>query len=281
MARGVMAWDTFQIVLESISWHRDAVKVVVLYHGGEPLLNKKFFDMVRAVKRSVPAMVKTVSNGTVMTQRIASEFIASGLDAVEFSIDGESADQNDRIRRGARCSNVVLSIRAVMAAKAAAGALHPRIFLSTTQFINPALPLDKQVPAAPEFLKREFEAEIANGEISDIKATFAMRWPHMTVLDELYDVCLDSNGTEIQNECDHVLNTVYIRSNGDVVPCCYDLTSRAVMGNVHHAALETIWNNTRYRALRQSIAEMKFIPLCENCNVVKPNAYLVPKAGTL
>lgn len=276
-----MGSDTFEKVLESISRHRDAVKVVVLYHGGEPLLNKKFFEMVCAVKQTVPAMVKTVSNGTVMTRRIASEFIGSGLDAVEFSIDGESADQNDRIRLGARCSNVLSNIRTLMAAKGAAGVLHPKIFLSTTQFINPTVPVSEQEPTAPEFLSREFGAEIANGKVSEIKATFAMRWPHMTVLDELYDVFLDSEDTEIRNECDHVLNTVSIRWNGDVVPCCYDLTSRAVMGNVHHTALETIWNDAPYRALRQSIAEMRFIPLCENCNVVKPNAYLVPKAGTL
>ncbi len=278
MVRGTLRWDTFQAVLQSISRHRDAVRVVVLYHGGEPLLNKKLFDMVRAIKQASNAMVKTVSNGMVMTERIASDFVASGLDAVEFSIDGQSAHENDRVRRGARYSKVVSNIRLLISAKEAAGSVLPRVFLSTTQFLNRNTPLSTQEPTAPEFLKREFAAEIATGRICDIKATFAMRWPHMTVLDDQYDVHFDPEDKEIRTECDHVLNTVSIRSNGDVVPCCYDLTSRSVMGNVHKEELEAIWNNSSYLALRQGISEGRFISLCENCNVVKPKAYLVPKA---
>jgi hypothetical protein len=161
--------------LRSISRHRDAVKVVVLYHGGEPLLNKKFFDMVRAVKQAAPALVKTVSNGMVMNQRITLDFVASGLDAVECSIDGQSADQNDRVRRGARYNKAVSNIRALIAAKEAAGAALPKIFLSTTQFLNRITPLSTQEPVAPEFLKREFASEITSGKVCGIKATIAIR----------------------------------------------------------------------------------------------------------
>lgn len=28
------------------------------------------------------------------------------------------------------------------------------------------------------------------------------------------------------------MNTLTIRYNGDVIPCCYDLTSKLVMGNI-------------------------------------------------
>ena len=37
-------------------------------------------------------------------------------------------------------------------------------------------------------------------------------------------------------------NTITIRSNGDVVPCCYDLTSKLVMGNIRENSLAQIWN---------------------------------------
>jgi radical SAM protein with 4Fe4S-binding SPASM domain len=97
----------------------------------------------------------------------------------------------------------------------------------------------------------------------------------MNVMEDVYDVLYTSQ--ESRNYCDQVNNTLTVRWNGDVVACCYDLTSQYILGNIHHNNLESIWNNERYLQLRQSINEMSFMPPCSTCNVVKPNAYLVLK----
>jgi radical SAM protein with 4Fe4S-binding SPASM domain len=81
----------------------------------------------------------------------------------------------------------------------------------------------------------------------------------------------------LHNYCDLVDYTITVRWNGDVVSCCYDLTSRYVMGNILQDSLESIWNGKRYIGLRRSIDGRKFIPLCAGCNKVKPNTYLVVK----
>ena len=77
------------------------------------------------------------------------------------------------------------------------------------------------------------------------------------------------------NYCDHPINTITIRSNGDIVPCCYDLTSQIVMGNVMDQPLFTIFNGEKYNELRESIKKKDYISACENCNTVRPNVYLV------
>lgn len=100
-----------------------------------------------------------------------------------------------------------------------------------------------------------------------------MHWPHIHIPDEVYDVVIDPADDTVRNYCDHVINTISIRDNGDVVPCCYDLTSQSVMGNVHEESLSAIWNNPPIR-LCASLFTKKFIPLCDGCNVVKPNAFL-------
>jgi MoaA/NifB/PqqE/SkfB family radical SAM enzyme len=107
MSRGIMRAETFARILESVRAHLDAVKVVVMYHGGEPLLNKGFAGMVRQIKAAGVPFVKTVSNGMLLDERVISGLVASGLDALEVSLDGESAAQNDFVRRNVDAATVV------------------------------------------------------------------------------------------------------------------------------------------------------------------------------
>jgi len=108
------------------------------------------------------------------------------------------------------------------------------------------------------------------------KATWAIRWPDMTVLDDIYQLYQESNG-RFSNYCDHVINTMTIRWNGDLVPCCYDLTGRYLIGNIHEHDLDTLWNNQKFQKLRWSIDKMTFNPLCGNCGVVVPKVFLAIK----
>ena len=132
-------------------------------------------------------------------------------------------------------------------------------------------------PETPDYLLDEFSGAY-QGEIAGYKCFWAMRWPHMDLVDDLYDVFYDPDGSD-SNECDHVDSTMTIRWNGDVVACCYDLTSELVMGNVRESSLGTIWNDSRYLTLRQSIESSRFVDLCANCYVVRPNAYLLLKSA--
>ena len=79
------------------------------------------------------------------------------------------------------------------------------------------------------------------------------------------------------NFCDHVINTITIRANGDVVPCCYDITTMMPMGNVLNQSLEEIWQSKKFAGLRKSIAEFKPPRLCQGCEVLYPKAIMTKK----
>ena len=279
MERGLMREKTFELILRSMGNNVDAIKVVVLYHGGEPLLHKGFTDMVKRIKALGVPLVKTVSNGMIMTDKMLAGIVEHGLDVIEFSLDGESPEENDFIRRDCEYSTVVRNIKHLIDYKRHRNSSTPQIYLSSTRFLNKATHnVGSRVPNPPEYLIKEFGGSYADA-IAGFKCTWAMRWPHMEVLEDIYEVYQDPYHCEPNNYCDHVVNTMTIRWNGDVIACCYDLTSRYVLGNVHEHDLATIWNNERYLHLRQSIDEMNFIPLCANCNVVKPNVYLTLTPG--
>lgn len=276
MPRGIMRMETFARVLQSICVNLEAVKVAVLYHGGEPLLNKNFGDMVRQIKALGVPFVKTVSNGMLLDESIANDLVSSGLDAIEFSLDGQSPKENNFIRRNCDYDTVISNIKALIACKRRLHADALQIFIASTQFLDPKSYGGHEDPKPPDYLLWEFSGEYAT-EITGFKSTWAIRWPHMEVLDEIFDLYQEPSDSEIRNACDNVENTVTICWNGDVVSCCYDLTSRSVLGNIHKDDLSAIWNNKRYLSLRQSIAKMKFLPLCANCAVVKPKIFLLLK----
>ncbi len=270
MERGAMRPKTFERLIDALKPHADVLRVVVLYHGGEPLLNKKFPDMVRAVKAMGVPFVKTVSNGMLMRDGWPEAIIASGLDAIEFSIDGLTPAENNAIRRDGDYDTIVRNVKAFLAARDRLQRKTPRVYISNTQFLS-GPPVRN--PEPPAFLRAAFEGD----DIADFKCTWAMKWPDMAVGEE-FEVWADPADADNKHECDHVDSTLTIRWNGDVVACCYDLTSKLVLGNVLSESLEAIWNGAPYRELRRQIAERRFPEPCVNCNVVRQGMYLRRKA---
>lgn len=275
MARSVMTEQVFVKVLDEIEQHKDLIKVIVLYHGGEPLLNRNFYKMVAQIKSINDSFfVKTVSNGMALTSEHAKQIISSGLDVIEFSLDGDSPDESQYIRVKSNTQRVVKNIKTLIDLKAVAGAIKPDIYIATTQFLRDKDQVDVPgEPPIPAWLEDTFKVKV-----SGVKSTYALRWPHMGDSGKFDFLTVDGQDS---NECDHLINTLTIRADGSVIPCCYDLTSKLVMGNILDQALTDIWICRKYQILRRSIVSKKYISICANCAVVRPATYLIPKWKTV
>lgn len=273
MDRGLMSEGIFTLILNSIKPYLNTVEVVVLYHGGEPLLNQSFEKMVLELKRATKAKIKTVTNGMLLNTKRIEGIINAGLDEIEISLDGLNSGENNYIRKGCDFDKVAKNVHLLIEVKRKRQSKLPVIHISTTQFLKKKdrkFQIENEMTSIPQYLLEEFENEIQTQKIGSIKSTYAMRWPDMKIDHEIIDEFITTdNDANDYNYCDHVMNTLTIRYNGDVVPCCYDLTSKMVMGNIQNQRLDQIWNSSKYQALRNSICEMKFGNLCNNCNVVK------------
>tara|TARA_B100001123_G_scaffold447312_2_gene604443 strand:- start:259 stop:1191 length:933 start_codon:yes stop_codon:yes gene_type:complete len=268
IARTVMSEDVFDRILEDISGSSEDIKVVVLYHGGEPLLNKDFFRMVTDVREILPdAHLKTVSNGMALTKKNVASILESSLDAVEFSLDAESAAQSQFIRRNSDTEKIVKNIKHLLREKKRTNS-SLSVAIATTQFVAPDITFPISAAPVPKWLR-----EIFSEDEVPFKTTWAMRWPHMLV--DGFDLLRDPSGKDL-TECDHVENTITVRADGEVVPCCYDLTTKLSMGNINNQSLLEIWNGKKYARLRESFREKKYIGICSKCAVVKPPEYLIP-----
>jgi len=270
MARTVMKQDVFRRVLEELRRNVPPIRVVVMYHGGEPFLNKNFLSMARRIKDVGVPFVKTVSNGMLIEPVLAEQIIDSGLDVIEISLDGQSGEQNNRVRRRSDWATVVGNVRH-LAERVAARGSSLKILIATTQFLasdsNP-----KADPDVPNWLRDAFsglESRVA------FKSTWALKWPSQLPA-EGYDTIEEGPPREAPEMCSLLQETLTVRADGRVVACCFDLTSMSNLGNILDQSLTEIWNGPGYKAFREDFARRNYPPLCRNCAVVTGRSFLVP-----
>ncbi len=258
---GVMTIETFNQLASNlekiVAQQKHLFKVIVLYHGGEPLLNKNFFEMVQRSK-TLAKFVKTVTNGSRLNNETIEQIIDSELDQIEISLDGISAQENNKIRLnpvGSTFESVSQQVIELIKRRREKGKLLPKVLISNTQVPETVEQVENS-PQPPQYMLDAFQ------EVTDditYNCNWALVWPGMPI--RIQD-------KPERNHCDHVVSTMTIRSNGDVVPCCYDLVTKMPMGNATRQSIEEIWNNKRYQGLRKAIGAFKPPALCKNCDVL-------------
>jgi radical SAM protein with 4Fe4S-binding SPASM domain len=265
MSRGIMSESTFSLVLSEIMKHSKDIKIIVLYHGGEPLLNKNFFKYIDSLKKiNINFFIKTVSNGTALNDENINKIAESTLDLIEFSLDGISLEDNELIRINSKTLNIISNIKKLISIKKSS----LKVTICTTQFIDRKRTNFNESPQVPDWLFETFKDTVT------YKPGYAILWPALEK-SGLYDY-INADGRD-SNECDHIISTITIRSDGSIVPCCYDLTSQLVLGNIHKNSLSEIWENKAYGELRDSIHSKNYNSTCNKCATVRPPTYLIPK----
>lgn len=279
MKRGLMSEETFNLVIKNIEENIDNIKVVVLYNGGEPFLNKNFLSMLKKIKSlKKPPFVKVTSNGMLLNDGLIEGIIENQLDNIYFSIDGQNPEENNFIRRNSDYYVIVKNIKKLINAKKQFNSLLPKIMVSNVQFVEE---LDKTTKVnqdfsapVPEFLLKEFNKELQNKEI-EFQSLYPLVWPDLKIDYDIFKI--KEIPSKALNYCDDIINTMTIRWNGDLTPCCFDLTSKCILGNIYENKLSYIWNSDNYINLRQSINETKFNELCKDCIYVCDNKKIILK----
>lgn len=268
--KGLMSIELFSKLLSQISPFIEEINTVVLYHGGEPLLNPDIVYFIETLKASGVRKVKIVTNGKLLNSKIQTELLMSGLDELEISLDGLSGTDSDLIRVRSNSSEILESISNLLKSrKEMSSAL--KVTVSTTQFLDDYVDDHSKIPNAPkpEWLVSTFEDEL------EIKSTWAVQWPGGHPDDsqvKFHDVKVTR-----PSRCSLLDETVTIRANGDVVVCCYDLTSLTVMGNVQDTNLIEILGSPKYKEFKQQFIKGIYSEPCISCSVVTGPRYLSKK----
>jgi radical SAM protein with 4Fe4S-binding SPASM domain len=221
-----------------------------LHFQGEPLLHKQFPEMVRMAKAH-GMKTQVFTNGLVMNEKIARAVIESGLDYMRFSVDGASQETYGQNRVGGDFEKVYANMA---------------LMVRTAEEYGSPIDLQWQYIAL-----RNNEHEIQKAkEMADATGipfmvkTFAQTDPNLVPRDPRLRRNLQPK------PCTDIYRAIFVFWNGEVVPCCYDMEGKEIVGDLNTQTLEEIWDSERYVELRRRIDSAARNPssepeICKSC----------------
>lgn len=92
--RGFMKREIFESIIDNLKEFPQKLKRLYLHQGGESLLHKEVIPFIRYAKQAqIAEQIVLFTNGTLLTDELGTELAYSGLDLIQISVEGVSAEQ--------------------------------------------------------------------------------------------------------------------------------------------------------------------------------------------
>lgn len=212
-------------------------RVLVLYHGGEPLLNKELEKMIDYAKERGAKKIAFNTNASML----GPERDLSQVDELRVSFDGDHPQSNNKIRIGSDFENHAKAVREM-----ALSDCRPRYI----KIYNVRIKNDKPAEYLTDYFK-----DCPNMIFEGIKMR---KWARLA----------NKPGKPLDNVdyCEALMETFTILSTGDVPMCCEDLQGEDIIGNVNDNTPLELWEKMEER--REAFARREYPKLCQSCWIV-------------
>jgi len=258
--KGYMSLDSFKKILDSVG---EQIIALMLYHMGEPFLNKDTYAMIRyAVDKGI--YVSACTNGEILDM---DGLVDSRLSEISFQIGGITQKTHEVYRVGGDLGKTMNNLSEVIVAKS-------RGQISTK--IQVGFIVMKHNEHEVERAKRKLETMGVDETviISPCVRTIEQGKELLPTEDKYwyYDREAFAGGDLIprkrpNNRCWWIYYSTVVLWTGEVVPCCRDACGHHIMGNLLEQNMKEIWNGDRYRSFRYAISvQQRKLPLCRLCS---------------
>lgn len=239
--KGLMSWELFTRLIDECA--ANGVYSIKLSWRGEPLLNKRLVDMVRAAKAKGIKEVAFLTNAELLTPEIGRALVDAGLDWMSVSADGVGAIYNE-IRAPAIFEETIERVRQMKAYRDGKGLTRP---LLRVQSILSAVENDPQ--------------------------TFHKAWEG--VVDRI-NVIADAI-RDFENRDDLIFDTYYVcpkpwqrltvAHDGKVHQCISDYGGLKILGDATKQSLVEIWRGPVNQAVRQAFRRHEWLEQNAPCRL--------------
>jgi radical SAM protein with 4Fe4S-binding SPASM domain len=259
---GMMKLTTFQTIMDKIG---DDICFLLIYHQGEPLMNKNFYDFVRLAKEK-NIYVTTSTNGHYFTPANVSKLIECGLDSMIVSMDGSTQESYEKYRVGGTLQKVIDGTRLLMQEKRKRKSRTPNVALQFLVMKHNEVELDSMKHLAKDLDVDRFL--VKNIEVRSVEE--ARSWLPKNPNFRRYN--FDGQALRVKNDdekyCARPWTSALINWEGTMVPCCFDKNGHHPMGNINQTAhIGDLWFNGSYSSFRnQMLEDRNQIEICRNCN---------------
>jgi radical SAM protein with 4Fe4S-binding SPASM domain len=288
---GALDYEDYMALLDALP----ELRRLTLQGLGEPLLAPHIFDMVRqAATRGIEVGFNT--NAMLLTRERSDRLVRAGLGWLHVSLDGATARTYEAIRGRGRFDRVVANLRELVAARAAADTVAPRIQVNFVAMrMNyrelPALvELSAEIGADRVWVQnlshsfddtdpsgdyrgiRDFAAHEALGPSDEARSVFDRareRADERGLQIRLPDLA-EASPPEDEPGCTWPWDSAYVTHDGVVQPCCMVMGSdRVALGRLSERNFLDIWRGQEYRSFRRGLMSGRPHAVCRGCSLYR------------
>jgi len=255
--------NLFKKIIDEIIHHSSSPSIILSLQN-EPFLDGNLFNKIQYIKNKggEKTQVLVVTNGSLLTNEKINELEKSELDSLIISLDAFTEETFNKIRKGLNFNKIKTSIEKILKSN-----------FSGSIFVGYV----KQRDNLTEFSKfKEYwrkkgvgiHLDFVNNRSSDLKnfKKICLKYDEYSFGEKIVYFFFQ----RYLNICPTPLTTVNILTNGDVILCCNDYSKKMILGNVNKNSILDIWNNEKYKRIREKFRdnEYKTIKACQNCSVM-------------
>lgn len=262
---------------------------------GEPLMGREFFPMLEKFKTH-GAYVGFYTNGTLLNAQKADRLIDLGVDCVNVSVDGATAETFERIRKPAKFETVVGNVRRFIERRRERGADKPRVKLAIVlmeenlhelsdlvrmahnlgadgvygMFVSKGGPGHR--PRYPQKNPRRTNEAMEDarrvGRELNVQIWLPAPLPEVGAADPESSEAGSAGPTpEGLVYCAYPWNQYLVHNDGAVGPCCRirGAVDGKSFGHIKDGAPELLWNSPGMVHLRERLLRNDPPAICRNC----------------
>jgi organic radical activating enzyme len=241
--KAVMSDRLFGKIVDEVRGHSDWIERVIVQLDGEPLLDKRLENRIRAMKSAGMRKVSFATNGSLMTEARAASIIDAGVDSIDFSIDGATAETFEAIRIRLSFDTVRDNVLRFLELR---DRMRPEIIVRVRMAIQPSNA--QEFKSFVEFWRARLSPnDTVFGKPVQEWSTWERDVGH---LDGLAIRTLPPNLDFNSLPCVSPFDSVVILSDGRVPLCCLDYNAETPMGDVNESSIAEVWNGEAFRRVR-------------------------------
>lgn len=253
---GNMDYDLFKKIIDDMRGFPSKIKTLFLYERGEPLLHPRISEMVHYAKDAqISDEISIFTNGTLLTHDMSNRLIDAGLDVLNVSIEGMSAED----------------------------------YYSLT---GAKVDFDKLIDNITYFYQNKRDCELYIKIIRDLYSKEKLREFDRTfskICDYFFEEHLDDAWLGEQNltekeqaslekryedlkpywrtSCSCIFYKLVVRFDGSISACMPAFRDEMILGNARNVNVCDIWQGSEFNALRYAhlTKNKNGYPLCQIC----------------
>ena len=231
---------------------RNTLIGVSLSHYGEPMLNPRLSSLIEYLHNNNIAVNFPTNLSIKLSDDQIVRLVKSGLDCIEVSLDGATEDSYNMYRVGGDFKLVLKNVRSLANTKRDLGTKRPRIVWKFIEFEHNKNEI--------EMLSRLYK-DLGFDSYEIMCDNRSKNYKDVTEKD-------NKNMIEAKKTCYWLWNTITVRWDGSVRPCC-TFSDEINLGNAIENDIKKIWQSQKYKSLREGFNKkyygQKMESMCKRC----------------